>query len=100
LLKAKSARESFISLAIFKHLMFSLLILTDSPAAANIVFLKPGGITSQEGKSLKVISVIRNEIQCFKSRLQKYKKRYGQVEITRILLLKKNYKPLKLIVNA
>jgi hypothetical protein len=27
-------------------------------------------------------------------------KRYGQVEITRILLLKKNYKPFKLIINA
>ena len=27
-------------------------------------------------------------------------KRYEQVEITRILLLKKNYKPFKLIINA
>ncbi len=38
---------------------------------ANILFLKPGGVTSQEGESLKVSFVLRNEIECFKSRLQK-----------------------------
>jgi hypothetical protein len=32
--------------------------------------------------------------------LRQAPKRYGQVEITRILLLKKNYKPFKLIINA
>ena len=47
-------------------------------AAGNIVFLKPGRVTSQEGKSLIGNSVLRNEIQCFKSRLQKYKNRYAQ----------------------
>jgi len=40
-------------------------------AAANILFLKPGGVTSKDGKSLKDSFVLRNKIQCFKSRLQK-----------------------------
>jgi hypothetical protein len=41
----------------------------------NIVFLKPSRVISQEEKSLLVSSVLRNEIQCLKSRLQKYKNR-------------------------
>jgi hypothetical protein len=55
----------------------ALTTINASPAAANIVFLKPARVTSQEGKSLKVSSVLRNEIQHFKSMLQKNKNRYA-----------------------
>ncbi len=49
--------------------------MIDQSTSASIVFLKPGRVTSQEGKSVIISSVLRNEIQYFKSRLQKYKKR-------------------------
>ncbi len=48
-----------------------------------IKFSRFGGTSSGKSPALRVAA-----------------KRYEQVEITRILLLKKNYKPFKLIINA
>ena len=51
-------------------------------------------------ESLIESSVQRMKFSAKIPHLHKAQARYGQVEITRILLLKKNYKPFKLIINA
>lgn len=62
--------------------MTNRLTLTDSPAAANIVFLKAGQCNFEVAESHLGNFVLRRKFSGENPSLQKYKTRWPQLEIT------------------